>query len=253
MFRLRPGAPPEPRKCECNQRIYIEQTDTANESGACARPDATTRSWRNCANKATLAQDRGNGLSQRNTDIDDLTQGTAVTKIQALDNMRQHLIETQNLRRSFEAKEVRIESSATRRQSPAPSKSLKEQLENAARASRSPQEHLRTKPPKIQELETQISPLRGSRWVRRNDLFPPRGAGAKYAWPCRSRSGRTGVCAKAQTRAASSCGARIRQSYTKHALEGFDQLLFQAVAKLRQSESGEPRPSRHSGRANPTR
>jgi polysaccharide biosynthesis transport protein len=210
--------------------VYIEQDRTRLNGPARERAQRYSEELAELRNKATLAQDKVTAFRKEHS-IDDLTQGTADNEIQALDNLRQHLIETQNLRRSFEAKASGLKSSGNAAAVSGSPQTLKEQLETQLAHLDQLKSIYGPQHPKIQELETQITATRQSLGEEERSLSATRELERKYAAAVAEQEAKVLSLREAQDE-----GSKLllelesAKSVYKHALDGFDQIMFQAVA-----------------------
>src|SRR5262249_42884683 len=82
--------------------VYIEQDRVRLNGPARERAQRYSEELAELRNKATIAQDKVTAFSKEHG-IDDLSQVNADSEIQALGNLRQNLLDTQNQLRSLEA------------------------------------------------------------------------------------------------------------------------------------------------------
>jgi polysaccharide biosynthesis transport protein len=207
--------------------IYIEQDRLRRNGPARERAQRYSEELAELRNKATLAQDKVTAF-RREHDIDDMTNGTADSEIQALDNLHQRLLETQNLRRSLEAKT----SGSSANESPASGspQTLKAQL----RSQLSQLDQLKStygpQHPKIRELEEKITATRQSLGEEERGLSSARELERKFTAAVAEQEAKV-----RNLRGAQDEGSKLvlelesAKAVYKQALDGFDQITFQAV------------------------
>lgn len=205
--------------------VYLEQDRLRRNGPARERAQRYAEELAELRNKATIAQDNVTAFRKEHG-IDDLNQANADSEVQALDNLHQRLLETQNLRRSLEAKASGLKASA----SGAP-QTLKIQLETQLAQLAELKNTYGPRHPKIGELETQIAATRQSLGDEDRQLSGARELERKYAQAIAEQEAKV-----LSLRAAQDEGSKLvlelesAKSVYKHALDGFDQIMFQAVA-----------------------
>lgn len=218
--------------------VYIEQDRRRLNDPAGERAQRYTEELAELREKATIAQDKVTAFRKENG-IGDMSSGSAGTEVQALDTLHQRLLETQNLRRSLEAKQTGQQASADETIGSASvqtSKTLLDaQLSQLAQLSGT----YGPRHPKVRELNAQIA-------LTRQSL-----ANANHALSANTETelGRTKALEQKYRQAVAEQEAKVvklRQAQDegsklvlelesakavyKHALDGFDQIMFQAVA-----------------------
>ncbi len=216
--------------------VYLEQDRRRLDGPASERAKRYVEELAELRNKATLAQDKVTAFRKQNS-IGDITAGAGDTEFQALDNLHQRLLETQNLRRSLEARDPRLQ---TQGNDPmAAAQALKTQLETQQLKLAQLQNTYGPQHPKIREVEAQIAATRQSlaeeqHSVSENsqaDLARTKELEQKYVRAVAEQEAKVAVLRQAQDE-----GSKLvleldsAKSVYKHALDGFDQIMFQAVA-----------------------
>lgn len=213
--------------------VFMEQDRIRRNGPARERAQRYSEELQELRTKATNAQDKVTEFRHQH-DIDDLTQGTADNEVQALETLHQRLLETQNERRGLEAKASGLRSSAagaTAEQAVSGSpQTLRAQLEaqlaqlDQLRGVYGPQH------PKIREIETQIAATRQSLGDQERALSGVRELERKYTAAVAEQEEKV-----RRLREARDEGSKLlleldsAKSVYKQALDGFDQIMFQAV------------------------
>jgi polysaccharide biosynthesis transport protein len=210
--------------------IYIQQDLVRRNGPARERAQRYTEELAELRDKATIAQDKVTAFRKEHG-IDDLTNGTTETEVQALENLHQRLLETQNQRRTLEAKYSGPPAPAKGTTTSGSPRTLREQLEgqlaqlDQLKGTYGPQH------PKIRELEAQIMLTRQSFGEEERSLSSTRELERKYAAAVADQEAKVLRLREAQDE-----GSKLllelesARSVYKHALDGFDQIMFQAVA-----------------------
>jgi len=218
--------------------VYIEQDRRRLNDPAGERAQRYSEELAELREKASIAQDKVTAFRKANG-IDDTNFTSASTEVQTLENLDQRLLETQNLRRTLEAKQTGQQSAADETIASASvqtSKALLEtQLSQLAQLSGTygPQH------PKVRELSAQIALTRKSLAEEthalsentENELARTKELEQKYRKAVAEQQAKV-----LQLRQAQDEGGKLvlelesARSVYKHALDGFDQIMFQAVA-----------------------
>jgi polysaccharide biosynthesis transport protein len=211
--------------------VYIEQDRRRLNNPAGERAQRYTEELAELREKATIAQDKVTAFRHENG-IGDMNSASAGTEVQSLDTLHQHLLETQNLRRTLEARQAG-------RQAPADetpgSAVLDAQLAQLAQLSGTygPQH------PKVKELNAQIALTRQSLANANHatsastgvELARTKELERKYVQAVAEQEAKVLKLRQAQDE-----GSKLvlelesAKSVYKQALDGFDQIMFQAVA-----------------------
>jgi polysaccharide biosynthesis transport protein len=208
--------------------VYIEQDRRRLNDPAGERAQRYTEELAELREKVNIAQDKVTAFRKENG-IGDM--GANGTEVQALDTLHQRLLETQNLRRSLEAKRTGQAPDETAPGSPI----LDAQLAQLAQMSSTygPQH------PKVRELNAQISLTRQSlansnraaSAGTEGELAQTRELERKYAQAVAEQEAKVAKFRQGQDE-----GSKLlleldsAKTVYKHALDGFDQIMFQAVA-----------------------
>jgi uncharacterized protein involved in exopolysaccharide biosynthesis len=218
--------------------VYIEQDRRRLNDPAGERAQRYAEELAELREKATVAQDKVTAFRKENG-IGDMNSGSAGTEVQTLDTLHQRLLETQNIRRSLEAKQSGQQSSADETIGSAAvqgsKKLLLDQLSQLAQLSGTygPQH------PKVRELNAQIAVTRQSLANENHalsantdtELARTKQLEHKYLQAIEEQEGKVVKLRQAQDE-----GSKLvlelesAKSVYKHALDGFDQIMFQAVA-----------------------
>jgi uncharacterized protein involved in exopolysaccharide biosynthesis len=208
--------------------VYLEQDRLRRNGPAGERAQRYSEELAELRNKATVAQDKVTAFRKLHG-IDDLNDRAADTEVQGLDTLHQRLLETQNLRRSLEAKESG--SSASQASASGSPQTLRAQLEDQAAQLAQLKSTYGPRHPKIQELEAQMLLTRQSLGEQERALSSTRELERKYAAAVEEQEAKVLSLREAQDE-----GSKLllelesAKSVYKHALDGFDQIMFQAVA-----------------------
>jgi succinoglycan biosynthesis transport protein ExoP len=211
--------------------VYIEQDRRRLNDPAGERAQRYTEELAELREKATIAQDKVTAFRKENG-IGDMNSASSGTEVQLLDTLHQHLLETQNLRRTLEAK-------LTGRQAPADetagSAVLDAQLAQLAQLSGT----FGSQHPKVKELNAQILLTRQSLANANHatsanteaELARTKELERKYVQAVAEQEAKVLKLRQAQDE-----GSKLvlelesAKSVYKQALDGFDQIMFQAVA-----------------------
>jgi succinoglycan biosynthesis transport protein ExoP len=211
--------------------VYIEQDRRRLNNPAGERAQRYTEELAELREKATIAQDKVTAFRHENG-IGDMNSASAGTEVQSLDTLHQHLLETQNMRRTLEAKQVGQRTPAD----DAPGSTvLDAQLAQLAQLSGTygPQH------PKVRELNAQIALTRQSLANANHatsagndtELARTKELERKYVQAVAEQEAKVLKLRQAQDE-----GSKLvlelesAKSVYKQALDGFDQIMFQAVA-----------------------
>jgi polysaccharide biosynthesis transport protein len=209
---------------------YIEQDRLRLNGPARERAQRYSEELAELRSKATLAQDKVTAFSKEHG-IDDMTRASTDSEVQALATLHQQLLDTQNLLRTLEAKASGLLSAANRPTTSGTPQTLKEQLEGQLAQYKELQSIYGAQHPKIRELETQIAGTRGALGDQERALSSARELERKYAAAVTAQEAKV-----ANLRAAQDEGSKLvlelesAKSVYKSALDGYDQIIFQAVA-----------------------
>jgi succinoglycan biosynthesis transport protein ExoP len=217
--------------------VYMEQDRRRLEGPANERAKRYVEELAELRNKATLAQDKVTAFRKENG-IGDMT-GTGDTEIEALDTLHQRLLETQNLRRSLEAKQPGQQPSNNEALAAGAVQALKAQLDSQLAQLARLQGTYGPQHPKIREIQGQIDLTRrsladGQRELAENgptELARTRELEQKYVRAVAEQEAKVAILRQARDE-----GSKLvlelesARSVYKHALDGFDQIMFQAVA-----------------------
>jgi len=211
--------------------VYIEQDRRRLNDPAGERAQRYTEELAELREKATLAQDKVTAFRKENG-IGDMNSASTGTEVESLDTLHKQLLETQNLRRSLEAK-------LTGQQGPseetAGSAALDAQLAQLVqlRSTYGP-EH-----PKVREINAEIAMTRQSLANANHavtasteaELARTKELERKYVQAVAVQEAKVLKLRQAQDE-----GSKLvlelesAKSVYKQALDGFDQIMFQAVA-----------------------
>ncbi|MEJ0005610.1 MAG: Wzz/FepE/Etk N-terminal domain-containing protein [Steroidobacteraceae bacterium] len=212
--------------------VYIDQDRRRLNDPAAQRAQRYTEELAELRAKTSLAQEKVAAFG-RDNGIDDLSSASAGIEGQTLESLNQHLLDTQNFKRSLEANQAPSSSGATAAQN---SQALLDtQLWQLSQLSTTygPQH------PKIKELNAQIALTRQnlaneSRAVSANnraELAQTTQLEQKYIQAIAQQEAKI-----AKVRQAQAEGSKLlleldsAKAVYKQALDGFDQIMFQAVA-----------------------
>jgi polysaccharide biosynthesis transport protein len=211
--------------------VYLEQDRRRLNNPAGERAQRYTEELAELREKATIAQDKVTAFRHENG-IGDMNSASAGTEVQSLDTLHQHLLETQNLRRTLEAKQAGQQAPADET---AGSAVLDAQLAQLAQLSGTygPQH------PKVKEVKAQIALTRQSLANANHatsaskdaELARTKELERKYIQAVAEQEAKVLKLRQAQDE-----GSKLvleldsAKSVYKQALDGFDQIMFQAVA-----------------------
>jgi succinoglycan biosynthesis transport protein ExoP len=217
--------------------VYIEQDRRRLNDPAVQRAQRYSEELAELREKTAIAQDKVTAFAKANG-IADMTSASAGLDAQALDALHQHLIETQNLRRALEAKQYGEPTAENPNGTPTVLASqvlLDKQLAELAQLSTTygPQH------PKVRELTAQIALARQSlidekRGLAANtqsQLAQAKQLEQKYIQAIADQEATVAKIRQAQAE-----GSKLllelesAKAVYKQALDGFDQIMFQAVA-----------------------
>lgn len=210
--------------------VYIEQDRLRLNGPARERAQRYSEELAELRSKATLAQDKVTAFSKEHG-IDDMTRSTTDSEVQALATLHQQLLDTQNLLRTLEAKASGLQSAANRPTMSGTPQTLKEQLESQLTLLNELRSTYGAQHPKIRELETQIAATRAALGDQERALSSARELERKYASAVAAQEAKV-----VSLRAAQDEGSKLvlelesAKSVYKSALDGYDQIMFQAVA-----------------------
>lgn len=210
--------------------VYIEQDLTRRNGPARERAQRYSEELAELREKATVAQDKVTAFRKEHG-IDDLGQGTTDTEVQTLENLHQRLLETQNQRRTLEAKYAKIPALPSGTTSSGSPLTLTDQLQGQLAQLEQLKGTYGPQHPKIRELETQIAATRQSLGEEERAVSGTRELERKYAAAVAEQEAKVLRLREAQDE-----GSKLllelesAKSVYKHALDGFDQIMFQAVA-----------------------
>lgn len=210
--------------------VYIEQDRLRLNGPARERAQRYTEELAELRSKATLAQDKVTEFSKEHG-IDDMTRASADSEVQALGNLRSQLLDTQNLLRTLESKASGLPSAAGKPTLSGTPQTLKQQLESQLAQYNELNKVYGAQHPKIRELETQIAATRAALGDQERTLSSARELERKYAAAVAAQEAKVSALREAQDE-----GNKLvlelesAKSVYKSALDGFDQIMFQAVA-----------------------
>jgi succinoglycan biosynthesis transport protein ExoP len=209
--------------------VYIQQDRIRRNGPANERAQRYSEELAELRNKATIAQDKVTEF-RRQHNIDDMSTGTTESEVQAVDTLHQRLLETQNLRRSLESKASRRPSANEPPASGSP-QTLNAQLEGQLAQLDQLKSTYGPLHPKIRELEGQITATRQSLGDEERALSSARELERKYTAAVEEQEAKVRSLREAQEE-----GSKLvleldsAKSVYKQALDGFDQIMFQAGA-----------------------
>lgn len=205
---------------------FIEQDRLRRNGPARERAQRYSEELAELRNKTSLAQDKVTEF-RREHNIDDMS-GTTDSEVQALENLHQRLLETQNMRRSLESKTTAGNNAALPPSGSA--QTLRAQLQHQL----TELEELKTtygpQHPKIRELEDKINNTRQSLGEEERGLASARELERKYTIAVEEQEAKVHKLREAQDE-----GSKLllelesAKAVYKQALDGFDQIMFQAV------------------------
>lgn len=209
---------------------YLEQDRVRRNGPARERAQRYTEELAELRNKATAAQDKVTEFRKAHG-IDDLSQGATDSEVQALDNLHQKLLETQNQRRFLEAKSSVPRSGSDVSPISGSPQTLTAQLAGQLAQLQQLKSVYGPQHPKIRELETQILASRQLLGEEERSLSGARELERKYTAAIAEQEAKVLRLREAQDE-----GNKLllelesAKSVYKQALDGFDQIMFQAVA-----------------------
>ena len=215
--------------------VYIDQDRRRLNDPAAERAKRYTEELAELREKVSIAQDKVTAFGKANG-ISNLGSGTAGLETQELDVLHQRLIDTQNYRRTLEAKQSGAGPSADAAAGAAATRSLlATQLAQLAQLSSTygPQH------PKVRELNAQIDVTRqalanenlGFAAGNANELAQTKVLEQRYLQDIAEQEAKVSKIQQAQAE-----GNKLllelesAKAVYKQALDGFDQIMFQAVA-----------------------
>jgi uncharacterized protein involved in exopolysaccharide biosynthesis len=215
--------------------VYIEQDRRRLNGPAGERARRYVEELAELRDKATVAQDKVTAFRKQNG-LGDLNSGTGEADFATLDNLHQRLLETQNKRRALEAK---LSEEITDPLVAGNVQTLKTQLETQRAQLAKLQGTYGPQHPKIRELEGQISftrqslaeAQRAASQSVQSDLASTKELEQKYQRAVADQEAKVVNLRQAQDE-----GSKLvleldsAKSVYKHALDGFDQIMFGAVA-----------------------
>lgn len=218
--------------------VYLEQDRRRLDGPASERAQRYVEELSELRNKATLAQDKVTDFRKQNG-IDDITATAGDSEVQTLDTLHQRLLETQNLRRSLEANGPGQPSATNDPVAAGSAQTLKTQLESQLSQLARLQGTYGPQHPKMRELQAQIAATRQSiadehRALSENsqaELARTKELEQKYVRAVAEQEAKVASLRQVQDE-----GSKLvlelesAKSVYKHALDGFDQIMFQAVA-----------------------
>ncbi len=210
--------------------IYIEQDRVRRNGPANERAQRYSEELAELRNKAQIAQDKVTAFRKEH-DIDDLTSGTGDNEVQALDTLHQRLLETQNQRRSVEARASGLRSATNEAPASGSPQTLRAQLEGQLAQLEQLKSTYGPQHPKIRDLETQIAATRQSLGDEERAISGARELERKYTAAVEEQEAKVRRIREAQDE-----GSKLlleldsAKAVYKQALDGFDQIMFQAVA-----------------------
>ena len=214
--------------------VYIDQDRRRLNDPATERAQRYSQELAELREKVSIAQEKVTAFSKANG-IGDLTSGSPGIETQELDVLHQRLIDTQNYRRTLEAKQSGSGSSADAPGGAATRTLLATQLAQLAQLSSTygPQH------PKVRELNAQIAVTRqaianeniGLAAGNANELAQTKILEQRYIQDIANQEAKV-----SRIKAAQADGNKLlleldsAKAVYKQALDGFDQIMFQAVA-----------------------
>jgi uncharacterized protein involved in exopolysaccharide biosynthesis len=210
--------------------VYIEQDRLRLNGPAHERAQRYSEELAELRSKATNAQDKVTAFSKEHG-IDDMNRATTDSEVQALATLHQQLLDTQNLLRTLEARASGLQSAANKPTLSGSPQTLTAQLEGQIAQLNELKSIYGAQHPKIRELETQIAGTRGSLGDQERALSSARELERKYAVAVAAQEAKVANLREAQDE-----GSKLvlelesAKSVYKSALDGFDRIMFQAVA-----------------------
>ena len=218
--------------------VYMEQDRKRLNDPAGERAGRYAEELTELRDKVAAAQDKVTAFRKQNG-LAEITATAGDSEVQALNNLQERLLETQNLRRSLEAKQSGQQASANEAMASASVQQLKALLSTQTSQLAQMSATYGPQHPKVRELNAQIALTRQSLATETNalsentstELARTRELEQKYARAVAEQQGKV-----LNLRQSQADGGKLvlelesAQSVYKHALEGFDQIMFAAVA-----------------------
>lgn len=205
---------------------FLEQDRLRRNGPARERAQRYSEELGELRNKASIAQDKVTEF-RREHDIDDMS-GTTDSEVQALQTLQQRLLETQNMRRSLESKTAGAAASQTPASGSA--QTLRAQLQNQLAELEELKNTYGPQHPRIREVETKIAATRQSLGDEERGIASARELERKYTAAVAEQEAKVHKLREAQDE-----GSKLllelesAKAVYKQALDGFDQIMFQAV------------------------
>jgi succinoglycan biosynthesis transport protein ExoP len=210
--------------------VYIEQDRIRRNGPANDRAQRYSEELAELRNKATIAQDKVTAFRKEH-DIDDLSREHGDSEDQALETLHQRLLETQNERRLLESKASGLRSAASASPASGSPQTLRAQLESQLAQLDQLKNTYGPQHPKMRELATQIAATRQSLGDQERALSGAQELERKYTAAVAEQEEKVRKLREAQDE-----GSKLlleldsARSVYKQALDGFDQIKFQAGA-----------------------
>ena len=218
--------------------VYMEQDRRRLDDPAGERAQRYAEELAELRAKTTAAQDKVTAF-RKQYGISDITAAPTDSEVQTLDDLQKRLLETQNLRRSLEAKQSGQQASADEALASASVQQLKTLLSTQVSQLAQLSSTYGPQHPKVRELNSQIALTRESldretRALSENtqtELARTRELEQKYVRAVAEQQAKVTTLRQAQDE-----GGKLllelesAKSVYKHALDGYDQIMFAAVA-----------------------
>jgi succinoglycan biosynthesis transport protein ExoP len=211
--------------------VYIDQDQRRLNDPASERAKRYTEELAELREKATIAQDKVTAFRKEH-EIGNMNSESTGTEVQTLDTLHQRLLETQNLRRSLEARQSGQESSTDATMSSLSVQALKTSLDTQLSQLAQLTGTFGPEHPKVRELNAQIAQTRQSLANEVHAQLPnTKQLENKYLQAIAAQEAKVVKLREAQDE-----GSKLilelesAKSVYKQALDGFDQIMFQAVA-----------------------
>jgi uncharacterized protein involved in exopolysaccharide biosynthesis len=210
--------------------VYLEQDRLRRNGPASERAQRYSEELAELRNKAQIAQDKVTAFRKEH-DIDDLSREHGDNEEQALDTLHQRLLETQNERRSLESKASGLQSDANQPTLSGSPRTLRAQLESQLAQMEQLKKTYGPQHPTIVALETQIASTRQSLGDQERSLAGARELEKKFSAAVTTQEERVRKLRESRDE-----GSKLlleldsAKSVYKQALDGFDQIMFQAGA-----------------------
>lgn len=218
--------------------VYMDQDRRRLEGPASERAQRYIEELSELRGKVAAAQDKVTAF-RKERGITDINAGSGNTEFQALDSLQSRLLETQNLRRSLEASNPGTLSSGNASPAIGALQGLRSQLETQLAQLAQLQGTYGPQHPKIKQLEAQIAATRQSLANEnrsladdnQTELGRTKDLEAKYQRAVAEQQSKVNTIRQAQDE-----GSKLlleldsARSVYKQALDGFDQIMFQAAA-----------------------